>query len=253
MEATNRLAFLVHAQYPEVLIEMHDQMLGGTSLRYVPTYYGYGKRQGEAAASGTHGFDTVWAFELMWESHDRPGGRAQHRALLLQSGLFLASLHSHRPAKRQRPVPDVLVERLHVPASRESEEPTPTPPSARLRRRPWRLTGDSNPSSRQASFTGSTKWCTCTFIPQNQPPSSTASTSKASPPPGTLKFAPSRFGLDGTKEYKAIGATASRQGELYLLDVVGPRLWPFAGGNALSVGSFRISATEQHLERGIRS
>ena len=56
VEATNRLAFLVHAQYPDVLIEMHDQMLGGTSLRYVPTYYGYGKRplgrSGGAARTG---------------------------------------------------------------------------------------------------------------------------------------------------------------------------------------------------------
>src|SRR5690242_18925955 len=43
--ATNRLACLVHQQHPEVLIEMHDQMLGRTSLRYVPTYYGYGQRQ----------------------------------------------------------------------------------------------------------------------------------------------------------------------------------------------------------------
>ena len=40
VEAINRLARAVHEQYPDVLIEMHDQILGGTSLRYVPTYYG---------------------------------------------------------------------------------------------------------------------------------------------------------------------------------------------------------------------
>ncbi len=54
VEATNRLAFLVHGKYPNVLIEMHDQMLGGTNLRYVPTYYGYGKRQLGGAAAEAH-------------------------------------------------------------------------------------------------------------------------------------------------------------------------------------------------------
>ena len=57
--ANNRLAKLVHERHPQVLIEMHDQLLGGTVYRHVPTYYGHG---------GTpHGFDTVWAFELMWD------------------------------------------------------------------------------------------------------------------------------------------------------------------------------------------
>jgi hypothetical protein len=37
-----------------------------------------------------------------------------------------------------------------------------------------------------------------------------------------IEFAPSRFGLDGAKEYRAIGATASHHGERYLLDVVVP-------------------------------
>jgi hypothetical protein len=34
-----------------------------------------------------------------------------------------------------------------------------------------------------------------------------------------MEFAPSRFGLDGTKEYKVIGAAASRHGEVYLMEV----------------------------------
>jgi uncharacterized protein YciI len=36
---------------------MHGQMLGGTTMRYVPCYYGH----------GNGGFDDVWAFELMWD------------------------------------------------------------------------------------------------------------------------------------------------------------------------------------------
>jgi hypothetical protein len=57
VEATNRLARQVHEKHPNVLIEMHGQILGGTYLRYVPTYYGH----------GNGGFDDVWAFELMWD------------------------------------------------------------------------------------------------------------------------------------------------------------------------------------------
>lgn len=57
--ANNLLARLVHEKYPDVLIEMHDQLLGGTNIRHVPTYYGHG--------GAPRGFDTVWAYELMWD------------------------------------------------------------------------------------------------------------------------------------------------------------------------------------------
>lgn len=69
--AMNRLARMVHRKHPQVLIEMHDQLLGGSSLRHVPTYYGYGK-SGEG-----RGFDSVWAFELMWDPMtDLAGGHS---------------------------------------------------------------------------------------------------------------------------------------------------------------------------------
>jgi hypothetical protein len=74
--ATNRLARLVHVKYPDVLIEMHDQLLGG-GLRYVPTYYGQGR--GFPAEDGVNaaGFDEVWAFELWWEPiNDLVGGHS---------------------------------------------------------------------------------------------------------------------------------------------------------------------------------
>jgi len=67
VEATNRLARLVHAKYPEALIEMHDQLLGGTYLRYVPTYYGQGWGGRGEEATNSAGFDSVWGFELMWD------------------------------------------------------------------------------------------------------------------------------------------------------------------------------------------
>jgi hypothetical protein len=70
VDATNRLARLVHEKYPDVLIEMHDQVVGGADVRYVPTYYGHGKDGHFTDAPGGKGFDSVWAFELMWRPMD---------------------------------------------------------------------------------------------------------------------------------------------------------------------------------------
>jgi len=52
------LAQRVHAKYPDVLIEMHDMLAGGTTHRITPVYYKYG-------LSGS--YDENWGFELMWK------------------------------------------------------------------------------------------------------------------------------------------------------------------------------------------
>jgi hypothetical protein len=71
VRAMNGLARRVHRKHPDVLIEMHDQLLGGTPYRHVPAYLGYGE-----SAEG-RGFDTVWAFELMWDPmSDLAGGHS---------------------------------------------------------------------------------------------------------------------------------------------------------------------------------
>lgn len=77
VQALCRLARMIHAEYPEVLIEMHDPVAGGDSVRMTPTYYGHGSApEGEADAQAP-GFDTVWAFELMWmPMQDLLSGRA---------------------------------------------------------------------------------------------------------------------------------------------------------------------------------
>lgn len=57
-QARSRLARMVHADYPNVLIEMHNP---------TPIYYGHGHcAEGEGACAGA-GFDTIWGFELMWQ------------------------------------------------------------------------------------------------------------------------------------------------------------------------------------------
>jgi hypothetical protein len=56
-----RLARLVHEEYPQVLIEMHGP---------TPSYYGHGRASANRQASDALGYDSVWAFELMWRPMD---------------------------------------------------------------------------------------------------------------------------------------------------------------------------------------
>ena len=73
----NRLARMVHEKHSQVLIEMHDQMLGGNVYRYVPSYYGQGGSKPRPGDPAARGWDDVWAFELMWDPmNDLVGGHA---------------------------------------------------------------------------------------------------------------------------------------------------------------------------------
>jgi hypothetical protein len=63
------LAQKVHERYPKVLIEMHDMLAGGTTVRMTPVYYKYG-------LPGS--YDENWGFELMWDPMaDLKEGRAR--------------------------------------------------------------------------------------------------------------------------------------------------------------------------------
>jgi hypothetical protein len=66
VQAISRLARMVHAEYPQVLIEMHDQVAGGSTIRPTPTYYGHGQAAPGEQVAEALGFNSVWAFELMW-------------------------------------------------------------------------------------------------------------------------------------------------------------------------------------------
>ncbi len=68
VKATCRLARMVHAEYPNVLIEMHDPVTSGfPHIRTCPIYYGHGHcPEGEQYCDAA-GFDSIWAFELMWK------------------------------------------------------------------------------------------------------------------------------------------------------------------------------------------
>jgi hypothetical protein len=60
-QARSRLARMVHEKYADVLIEMHNPS---------PIYFGHGDCAEGEGACGAHGFDVVWAFELMWKPMD---------------------------------------------------------------------------------------------------------------------------------------------------------------------------------------
>jgi hypothetical protein len=55
------LAQRIHAKYPNVVIEMHDMLCGGSPWRLTPIYYKYG-------LPGS--YDDNWGFELMWGPMD---------------------------------------------------------------------------------------------------------------------------------------------------------------------------------------
>jgi len=76
-QAVCRLARMVHAEYPRVLIEVHDPVVGGQTIRYAPVYYGHGRAPEGEEYPESAGFDSVWAFELMWmPMEDLLSGRA---------------------------------------------------------------------------------------------------------------------------------------------------------------------------------
>jgi hypothetical protein len=56
IQALKRLAQMVHAEHPQVLIEQHDQIVAGVHSVYTPVYLGH----------GNGGWDERWANEYMW-------------------------------------------------------------------------------------------------------------------------------------------------------------------------------------------
>jgi len=218
VEATNRLAFLVHAKYPEVLIEMHDQIVGGTYLRYVPTYYGHGKRPREAAAGGTHGFDTVWAFELMWDPMtDLVGGHSI--ALYYYNLAYSLPLYIHIDLRKDNG--QCLMLWWNASTCRHlGIGGTPADPAVRKAQKAAMATYRRlAPFFKAGKFYGLDEMVHVHVHPTEPAAVINCFNLESRPATRHIEFAPSRFGLDRSKEYRAIGAAASRHGERYLLDV----------------------------------
>jgi hypothetical protein len=223
VDSTNRLAFLVHARYPDVLIEMHDQIVGGSNLRYVPTYYGYGKRQLEAVSGDTHGFDTVWGFELMWSPMtDLVGGHSM--ALYYYNLAYSLPLYLHIDLRTDNPqclmfwwnastCRHLGIGGTHIdPVVRKAQKDA----MAAYRR--------LEPFFKVGKFYGLDETVHVHVHPSQ--PAAVMNVFNLENQPATrhIEFTPSQIGLESSKEYQVIGATATRRGDLYLLDVVVPAL-----------------------------
>jgi len=61
VQANIGLARAIHETFPNVIIEMHDPIAGGTRARWTPVYYKYGL---------VGSFNENWGFELMWNPID---------------------------------------------------------------------------------------------------------------------------------------------------------------------------------------
>jgi hypothetical protein len=81
VDAILEIASKVHEQYPDVLIEQHDPIIGPGTPRYAPTYFMHGK-QGA--------FDELWGFEYMIDPWD---DIMSHRAF----SLYYLNLAYHIP------------------------------------------------------------------------------------------------------------------------------------------------------------
>ena len=85
VQALCRLARMVHQEYPQLLIEMHGPD---------PIYYGHGRASADDEYSAAPGFDSVWAFELMWQPmEDLLSGRSI--ALYYYSLAYALPLYIH--------------------------------------------------------------------------------------------------------------------------------------------------------------
>lgn len=56
-----QLTQAVKREFPQVLIELHDPIVGGTNIRYAPTYFLHAL---------PHSFDELWGYEYMWDPMD---------------------------------------------------------------------------------------------------------------------------------------------------------------------------------------
>ena len=218
-QATNRLASLVHASYPDVLIEMHDQVIGGSDLRYVPTYYGHGRRPGEAG--NAHGFDTVWAFELMWSPMtDLVGGHSI--ALYYYNLAYSLPLYIHIDLRKDNA--QCLMFWWNASTCRHlGIGGTHSDPGVRqAQKEAMAAYRRLAPFFKAGKFYGIDEMVHVHVQPTESTAVINCFNLESQPAVRRLEFRPSRFGLDGAREYRVTGAASRRQGDLYLLEVTVP-------------------------------
>ncbi len=140
-------------------MEMHDQILGGEPLRYVPTYLGYGKDpEGKSSALG---FDTIWAYELMWNPMKNLG-QGNSICLYYYNLAYSQPLYLHIDLRTDNANAVMFWWNASTCRYLGIAARTPMRRFATGRKRPSRITSASSPTSRPEFSTASTKRPTCT-------------------------------------------------------------------------------------------
>jgi hypothetical protein len=216
VDGTNLLARRVHETYPHVSIEMHDQVTGGCPIRYVPLYYGHGKDV--TGLSSALGFDTVWAFEMMW---DPMGNLRSGQSMLLYYYNLAYSLPLYLHIDLRSDNDQALVFWWNASTIRylgiggTHQDPKVNEAHAAAMKTYRRL----KPFFTAGAFYGINE-----MVHVHQHPTDNAAVincfSINGPATAGLPFEPAKFGLKADKEYKFTGATSStKAGDVYTVNV----------------------------------
>ncbi len=210
--AMNRLARMVHRKHPEVLIEMHDQLLGGTTLRHVPTYYGYGD------SPEGRGFDTVWAFELMWDPMtDLAGGHSI--ALYYYNLAYSLPLYIHIDLRTDNEQALMLWWNAstcrHLGVGGTHKDPR----VAQAQKEALATYRRLKPFFAAGVFFGIDEQTHVHRHPAESRAVINCFNLSRDPVRRSFRFDPARYGLDRSRGYRATGGAARRTGEGYDLEV----------------------------------
>jgi hypothetical protein len=216
-----RLARMVHAEHPDVLIEMHDPVAGGYHYRYAPTYYGHGHAPEGERFTEALGFDSVWAFELMWmPMEDLLSGRSI--ALYYYNLAYSLPLYIHIDLRTDNENGLVFWWNAstcrHLGIGGTHKDPAVNNAHREAMASYRRL----EPFFKRGSFYGVDEMVHVHVHPTESAAVINCFNLEDKPVTRRLEFAPSRFGLDHSKQYKVTGASVSRDAELYLLNVAIP-------------------------------
>ena len=216
VDGTNLLARRVHETYPNVSIEMHDQVAGGSPIRYVPLYYGHGKDV--TGASPALGFDTVWAFEMMW---DPMGNLRSGQSMLLYYYNLAYSMPLYLHIDLRSDNDQALVFWWNASTIRylgiggTHQDPKVNDAHAAAMKTYMRL---------KPFFTAGTFYGINEMVHVHKHPSDNTAVINCfavnGPATAGLPFDPAKFGLKAGKEYKFTGATSStKAGDIYTVNV----------------------------------
>ena len=208
VQACCRLARSVHAEYPQVLIEMH-----GPS----PIYYGHGIAPGDPDLTTVSGFDSVWAFELMWMPMDDLLSR-RSLALYYYSLAYSLPLYIHIDLRTDNQ--NALVfwwnastcRHLGIGGTHKDPQVQRAHKEAMVHYR--RL----KPYFAAGTFYGLEE-----MIHLHRHPAASAAVINCfnleeQAVERSIEFEPARFGLDPAKEYRVTGASSRRDPDRYTLE-----------------------------------